>query len=144
MSGNITNKEKEKLILKKLLNNSKFSYLNKCNKIDYDREKPDCCITLSENISIGIEITISINENLKKTREENRKLKDSVSFCPTLFEKEKMSSEEIKNILKCPIKSLSGAPYGENQLEEITFNEIVKSINNKIKKFDTYDKFDKN
>lgn len=132
-------KEEEKQLLEKLLKSEVFLSLYEYKNINYNREKPDCCV-ITDNISIGIEVTISIDENLKKTREENKKFKNSVSFCPTLFEQEKMSSKEIETKLK----DIQGRPYAGDELEEITFDEIKKSIESKIKKFNNYEKFDKN
>ena len=137
-------KEIEKILIDKLLENkNQFFPLSKNIKIDLDREQPDCCLYL-DNLTIGIEITCSMDENLQKTKKIRNEIDSSLSFSPSLFENKKMSSNEIKEKLIKSKTKLIGSAYKGNELEENTFNNIKNSIDKKIKKFETYQKLDQN
>ena len=122
-------KEIEKILIDELFKNKEIFPLN-IDDIVY-REKPDCCIEI-DNIKLGIEITIAMNESLKKAKEVRNEIDSSISFCPTMFEKRKMISKEIKEKLNNCREILVGTPYKGDKLEQNTLNEIKESIEKKI------------
>ena len=137
-------KEIEKFLLNKLLENKdQLLPMHKNINIEYNKEKPDCHLYL-DNLTIGIEITCAMDENLQKTRKIRDSLDSTIMFSPIIFEKKKMSSKEIRERLTLSKKNLVCSAYRGNEMEEDTFNHIKKSIDTKIKKFDTYQMLNQN
>lgn len=126
--------------------------LDNCYKmlqLNYDKititksESPDFIIGDCKN-TIGIEITRALDQNMQKVSFIRDTEFNNTSICPTLFEDEQMSKQEIINLLNKSKDKLIGRPYKGYELEEKVLNDIVNAISKKIKKFDSYKKFNEN
>lgn len=106
-------------------------------------ESPDFIIN-SGNKRIGIEITRALDQNLQKVHSIRDEEFNKVSFCPTLFENQKMSKKKIIKLLQKSKEQLVGMPYLNDELEEKVVSDIKKAIINKNQKFIKYKKFDRN
>lgn len=139
--NNWTNDKIENHLIKLLTNNCCEVLQLKFHDIEIIKsESPDFIIN-SDNKKIGIEITRALDQNLQKVYS----MRDNeVSFCPTLFEDEKMSKKKIMKLLKKSKKQLIGTPYLNDELEEKVANNIQKAIIKKNQKFIKYKKFDQN
>lgn len=117
--------------------------------LDYDNstiiktEKPDYIIGDCQT-TIGVEITRALDQNIQKVNNIKELEYKDIHICPTLFENKNMSREQIIKLLKKSKNKIIGKPYAGNGLEEKILKDIIKSINKKIIKYDTYLKFDKN
>lgn len=126
--------------------------LDNCYKmlqLNYDKititksESPDFIIGDCKN-TIGIEITRALDQNMQKVSFIRDTEFNNTSICPTLFEDEQMSKQEIINLLNKSKDKLIGRPYKGYELEEKVSNDIIIAIDKKIKKFNSYKKFKKN
>lgn len=136
-----TNDKIEKFLIEFFINNChEVLQLNLYNFEIIKTESPDFIIN-SDNRKTGVEITRALDQNIQKVYSVREK---SVSFCPTLFEDQKMSKKEIIKLLQKTNKQLIGTPYLDDELEEKVANDIQKAIINKNQKFLKYRKFDQN
>jgi hypothetical protein len=106
-------------------------------------ESPDFIIN-SGNKRIGIEITRALDQNLQKVHSIRDEEFNKVSFCPTLFENQKMSKKKIIKLLQKSKEQFVSMPYLNDELEEKVVSDIKKAIINKNQKFIKYKKFDRN
>lgn len=129
-----------------LINNLEFLVPNylKINYHTNNRESPDIAIHYEDDYSIGIEITLSTDENLEKAKAERNKVDRTITFLPTIFENKKMSGNKIKEHLDKSKNYIFGSAYKGNELEVKVFSNIQLSIEKKVKKFDFYEKFSEN
>lgn len=142
--NNWTNGKIENHLIKLLTDNCYEVLQLKFHDIEIIKsESPDFVIN-SNNKKIGIEITRALDQNLQKVYSIRNNEVNNISFCPTLFEDEKMSKKKIVKLLEKSKEQLIGTPYLNDELEEKVVNDIQKAIINKNQKFIKYKKFDQN
>jgi len=142
--NNWTNDKIESYLIKLLTDNCYEVLQLKFHDIEIiKRESPDFAIN-SNNKKIGVEITRALDQNLQKVYSIRNNEVNNVSFCPTLFEDEKMPKKEIIKLLQKSKEQLIGTPYLNDELEEKVVNNIQKAVINKNQKFIKYEKFDQN
>lgn len=141
-----SNSDLEKHLYQLLIQNQEDLLPNYKNIVSSDitKESPDIRLYYDDGYILGIEITRSMDENLQKAYAIRDDMDKSLSFVPTIFENNKMSGDDIKRHLNKSKETLYGMPYKGNELEEKVFSNIQLSLEKKVKKFDTYEKFSKN
>ncbi len=106
------------------------------------QDKPD--IVLKDKYKdIGIEITLAINESYQKAKMIRDEENTSLILEPSLYKNNK-DRKYIKDTIRKSNRRLYGSAYIDDELEEETAELILTSINKKIAKFITYDKFKEN
>ncbi len=140
----------EEFFLIQLFVNNCCDYLNLDFK-NMERKKTESPDFIFNKDVVGIEITRALDQNLTKADKKadsirNKKFKN-MSYCPTLFENEKdesMPGKEIEKLLEKSKNKLIGKPYVGKGLEGKVVNNIIKSIEKKLKKFKDYKKCETN
>ncbi len=106
------------------------------------QDKPD--IVLKDQYKdIGIEITFAMNEPYQKAKMIRDETNTSLILEPSLYKNNK-DRKYIKDTIEKSNERLYGSAYIDDELEEETAELILTSINKKIVKFSTYDKFKEN
>lgn len=139
-----TNDKIEKHLINLLFQNChKTLFLDYHSTTIIKTEKPDYIIGDCKT-TIGVEITRALDQNIQKVNNIKKLEYKNIHVCPTLFENENMTREQILKLLKKSKNRIIGKPYVGDELEEKVLKDIIKSIDKKILKYDTYLKFDKN
>jgi len=106
-------------------------------------ESPDFIVDDCENI-IGVEITRAMDKNVQWVNDIRGKCFENIAVSQTAYEDKNLTTKEINNILNKSKDKIIGKPYKGYKLEEKVTNDIISAISKKIKKFDSYKKFNKN
>jgi hypothetical protein len=109
-------------------------------------ETPDIILN-TNNCEIGIEITFALNQTLQKARKIRDKKNPKLDMEPSMYNIHKdwdHSEETIEQTIEKSNDKLIGPAYVDDELEKDVVNLILKSVHNKIKKFQDYQKFSKN
>ncbi len=106
------------------------------------QDKPDIVLEDQYKV-IGIEITFAINESYQKAKMIRDEANTSLILEPSLYKNNK-DRKYIEDTIKKSNERLYGSAYIDDELEEVTAELILTSINKKIAKFITYDKFQEN
>jgi len=142
----LTKEDIENYLIKLLINNCyEVLKLEYKNIIVEKSESPDFIVS-NNKISIGVEITRALDQNIKKVKNIRNDFFPGISFCSKSFENKAMSGKMIKDIFKRSNNKFAGGVscYKVNQFEEKVIKDIINSIIRKNKKFNKYKSFDKN
>ncbi len=139
----LNNKQDEELYLTLKILKTKINQLNITLPFNIlISDKPDIRIQ-TENINIGIEITFALNETLQKAKRIRDKLDPSLILEPSLYKNNK-GRDYILKTLKKSNNRLIGSAYSNDELEYEVVEIILRAIEKKLKKYNSYSKFDKN